>query len=227
MSIRAGVELARARLAARGTWSAALLALLFEIGVALLERAHGRVGAADRALLGGTFGVALPLLCYFIAARICDGDSTRGALHVLSRHGADRRASLLGLALPAIVLAAGFAALSGASVVLITRGFDDPALGADVLSSAGIGVLASIAYVAAFLGASAFGRRGRGRSWLLLADFLLGAGGSFLAFPWPKGHLRNLLGGVPVLEMSQLAGLLALLGTSFAFLWLGTLRTSR
>jgi len=30
-----------------------------------------------------------------------------------------------------------------------------------------------------------------------------------------------------VLELSQLAALVALLGTSFAFLWLGTLRNQR
>lgn len=227
MSLRAGVELARARLATRGTWTATLLSLSFVIGVALLERAHGRSGAADRALMGGGFGVALPLFCFFLVTRVCASESTRGALHVLTRHGADRRAALVGLALPAMGLAAGFAALSSVAVVLVTRGFADPALGKDLLTSAWIGLVAGIAYVAAFLGASAFGRQGRGRGWLLLADFMLGAGGSFLALPWPKGHLRNLLGGVPVLEMSQAAALLALLGTSFAFLWLGALRASR
>ncbi len=227
MTVRAGIELARARLSGRGTWSAALLALLFEVGVALLERAHGRVGAADRALMGGAFGLALPLFCYYLVARSCGGEGTNAALHVLSRHGAERRALLLGLAAPNVALASVFAALSALLVVATARGFGDPWLVRDALVSAWIGLLAGAAYALAFLGASAFGRRGRGRSWLLLADFVLGAGGSFLAFPWPKGHLRNLLGGMPVLEMSQLAALLSLLGTSFAFLWLGAVRTSR
>jgi hypothetical protein len=49
----------------------------------------------------------------------------------------------------------------------------------------------------------------------------------FWPFPWPKGHIRNLLGGGAVLELSQLGALLALLGMSFAFLWLGMLRARR
>jgi hypothetical protein len=227
VSVRAGVELARARLTERGVASAAVLAFVFELGVALLERAHGRAGAADRALGGGVFGFALPLFCYFVVSRLCASDNTNGALYVLARHGVDRRASFLGLALPGALVGAAFAAVSGMSVVLLTRGFSDAKLGGDVFVSAWIGAVAGAAYIAAFMGASAFGRHGRGRSWLLVADFLLGAGSSFLALPWPKGHLRNLLGGVPVLEMSQLAALLALLGTSFALLWLGALRSPR
>jgi hypothetical protein len=227
VSIVAGAELSRARLAERGVASAALLAFLFELGVALLERAHGRTGAADRALGGGVFGLALPLFCYFVVSRLCAADNTPGALHVLTRHGVDRRAALLGLTLPGALVGAAFAVVSAVSVVLLTRGFDDARLAADVLSSAWIGALAGAAYIAAFMGASAFGRSGRGRSWLLAADFVLGAGSSFVALPWPKGHLRNLLGGLPVLEMSQLAAAIALLGTSFAFLGLGLLRHSR
>jgi hypothetical protein len=48
-----------------------------------------------------------------------------------------------------------------------------------------------------------------------------------LAFPWPKGHVRNLLGGVAVLELSWLGALVALFGTSFAFLWFGVARNRR
>jgi hypothetical protein len=227
VSLRAGAQLARARLAERGVWSAAALAFCFELGVALLERAHGRMGAADRALSGGVLGLALPLFAYFIAGRLCAGDNVNGALVVLTRHGADRRSSLLGLTLPGALAVGSFAALSSLCVVAITRGVADAQLIRDALTSTWIGLLAGAAYVVAFMGASAFGPAGRGRSWLLVADFVLGAGSSFLAFPWLKGHLRNLLGGVPVLEMSQLGALLALLGTSFAFLWLGALRTPR
>ncbi len=69
MSVRAGVDIARERLAQRATLVAAALALSFELGVALLERAQGALGAADRALSGGAFGVALPLFCYFLVGR--------------------------------------------------------------------------------------------------------------------------------------------------------------
>ncbi len=227
MSIRAGIDMARARLNQRATLVAAALAFSFELGVALLERAHGAVGAADRALSGGAFGIALPLFCYFLVGRVCNATSLREAVLPLARHGLDRRALTLGLSLPAALLAAGFAALSSLVVVLVTRGLSDPAAAVDALTSVWIGVVSGPAYVAALVGASAYGRRGQGRSWLVAADFLLGAGDSFLAFPWPKGHVRNLLGGAAVLELSQLGALVALVGTSLAFLWLGTLRNQR
>jgi len=227
VSISAGVDLARQRLAQRSTSVACLLALSFELGVAVLERGQGRMGAADRALTGGAFGIALPLLCYFLVGRVCASASLREAVAPLARHGMDRRALSLGLAVPPALLAAAFAAISSILVVLITRGWGDGKLLGDTLTSIWIGAVSGLAYVVAFVGASAYGRAGRGRSWLLAADFVLGAGDSFLAIPWPKAHVRNLLGGTPALELSQLGALLALLGMSFAFLWLGTLRNQR
>jgi hypothetical protein len=227
MSIRAGVDMARERLSQRVTWVGCGLAFAFEIGVALLERAQGQIGAADRALTGGAFGIALPLFCFFLVGRVTDGQSLQGALQPLARHGLDRRSLALGLVVPPALVAAAFAALSGVVVVLVARGAGDHHFASDALTSAWIGIVSGAAYVAALVGASAFGKRGQGRSWLLAADFLLGAGDSFLAFPWPKGHVRNLLGGSSVLQLSQLAALVALLGTSFAFLWLGTLRSQR
>lgn len=227
MTTSAGIELSRQRLAQRSTRVALGLGLLFELGVALLERAEGRSGAADRALTGGAFGVALPLVCYFLVGQITTGKSLREALVPLSRHGLDRQSLSFGLAVPAALVAAGFAALSSVLVVLLTRGLNDPALPGDLFTSFWIGLVAGPAYTAAFVGASAYGRRGQGRGWLLAADFLLGAGSSILAFPWPKGHVRNLLGGAAVLELSWFGALVALFGTSFAFLWLGVARNRR
>jgi hypothetical protein len=227
MSVRAGVELAYERLRRRASVVAAALSFAFVLGVALLERAQGAMGAADRALTGGLFGVGLPLVCYFLVGRACAGSSLRQASLPLARHGLDRRALTLGLALPPALLAAAFGGLSSLLVVLITRGPSDPRLLADAWTSLTIGIVSGPVYVGALVGASALGRRGQGRTWLLAADFLLGAGDSFLAFPWPKGHIRNLLGGSAVLELSQLGALIALLGTSFAFLCLGTIRAQR
>jgi hypothetical protein len=226
LSIVAGFDMARERLRG-GAAVACALGLAFELGVALLERADGRVGAADRALSGGAFGIALPLLCYFLVGRACAGQSSADAVAPLARHGMDRRSLTLGLALPPALWAATFSALSSLLVVAVTRGGGDPLLLTDALTSLWIGLVAGPAYVAAFVGASAYGRSGRGRSWLLAADFVLGAGDSVLAFPWPKAHIRNLLGGSATLEMSQLGALLALLGTSFAFLLFGMLRNQR
>ncbi len=182
---------------------------------------------ADRALSGGAFGIALPLVSYFLVGRVCNGGSLRQAVLPLARHGLNRRTLSLGLALPTAGLAGSFAAVSSVLVILLTRGTSDPRLLADAWASFGIGIVSGTAYTAALVGASALGQRGQGRAWLLAADFLLGPGASFLAFPWPKGHIRNLLVGSSVLQLSQLGALLALVGTSFAFLCLGTLRNQR
>lgn len=227
MSVSAGIDLARQRLGQRSSLVALALALAFELGVALLERSHGSRGAADRALTGGTFGVAIPLLAYFLTTRVTAGTNLSEALLPLARHGLNRRALALGLGLPPALVAALFAAVSSVLVVTVTRATADPRLWTDALTSAWIGLVAGASYVAALLGASTLGRRGQGQIWLLAADFLLGAGDSLLALPWPKGHLRNLLGGSPVLGFSQPIALVALLGTSLAFLGLGTLRARR
>jgi hypothetical protein len=227
MSLREGFDLGRERLRTRTTLVGLALAFTFALGVALLERAQGAEGAADRALSGGAFGVALPLVAYFLVGRACAGSSLREALFPLTRHGLDRRPLTFGFTLAPALLAMGFGGVASLFVVLLTRGFSDPRLLTDAAMSIWIGLISGAAYVAAFTGASAVGRRGQGRTWLLVADFLLGAGDSFLAFPWPKGHVRNLLGGASVLELSQLGALLALLGTSFAFLCWGTLRNQR
>ena len=227
MNLRAGIDLARERLTQRTTGVGLGLALTFTLGVAMLERAQGAEGAADRALSGGAFGVALPLVAYFLVGRACAGSSLREALFPLTRHGLDRRPLALGFTLPPALLAMGFGGVASLFVVLLTRGFSDPRVVSDAAMSIWIGLLSGAAYAAAFTGASALGRRGQGRTWLLVADFLLGAGSSFLAFPWPKGHVRNLLGGASVLELSQQGALFALLGTSFAFLCWGTLRGHR
>lgn len=227
MSVRDGVELGAARLREPGVMGAGVLALCFVLGVALLERAQGAVGAADRALSGGAFGLALPLLCYYLVTRVCASRNLREAVWPLSRHGVDGRSLALGLAVLPALAAAAFAGLSALSVVLLTRGLSDAAWPRDAATSIWIGAASGVAYVIALLGASAIGKRGQGRIWLLAADFLLGSGSSLLALPWPKGHVRNLLGGVPVLEMSQIAALFAMLGTSFAFLWLGAQRSQR
>jgi hypothetical protein len=227
VSVRDGVELGAARLREPGVIGAGVLALSFVLGVALLERAQGAVGATDRALSGGAFGLSLPLLCYFLVARVCASSNLREAVWPLARHGVDGRGLALGLAVLPALAAAVFAALSALTVVLITRGSTHAAWLGDAATSAWIGAASGVAYVVALLGASAVGKRGQGRIWLISADFLLGADSSLLALPWPKGHVRNLLGGVPVLEMSQIAALLFMLGTSFAFLWLGVLRSQR
>ena len=73
----------------------------------------------------------------------------------------------------------------------------------DLRASVGIALIAGAVYALYFGAASLLGKRGTGRKWALIIDFVLGAGSSALAAPWPRGHVRNLLGGEPVVDLSQ------------------------
>jgi hypothetical protein len=99
-------------------------------------------------------------------------------------------------------------------------------LGADVRASTGIALLAGAVYALYFGAASLLGKRGGGRKWALIIDFVLGAGGSALAAPWPRGHLRNLLGGEPVVDLSQANAWFALGAIGVVCVALSVLRTA-
>jgi hypothetical protein len=57
---------------------------------------------------------------------------------------------------------------------------------------------------------SSFGRRGGGRPVLLVVDWMLGASGGAAALMSPRGHVRNLLGGAPPMDLSERASALLL-----------------
>jgi len=95
----------------------------------------------------------------------------------------------------------------------------------DASMSIAIALASGAVYALWFGMASLLGARGGGRRWALALDLLLGAGSSYLAVPWPRAHIRNLLGGAPALELSQAGAwfaltLIGLLGMSY-----GTSRT--
>jgi len=62
-------------------------------------------------------------------------------------------------------------------------------------TGAWIGALAGAAYVAWFGVGSLFGKRGGGRSVALVLDAVLGSTSTVAALPWPRAHVRSLLGG--------------------------------
>jgi hypothetical protein len=225
MSVRFGAALARRRLEGARVLMIAALALLAVAGMALLERVAGRTGAADRALLAGTFGLVLPLFCYFAVARALGQGSLNTGTFAMARHGALRPTLIAGVLLPAGLVCAVLGVTAAALAVTIARGLSDGAWLEDTATSAWVGGSGGLAYALAFMGASTFGARGR--LMLLLLDWVLGAGSSLLSAPWPRAHLRNLAGGAPVLELSQTTSLALLFGTSFAFFWLGLMRTPR
>jgi hypothetical protein len=220
-----GVLLARERL--RGLGAPLVLALscaaVYAIGV--LERRHDAAGAADSTLTGAAFGVALPILAYLLCDRVCAGQGLARSVDVIARHGANRRAAVLGLLLATALCMALACALLASAALLAAGAPGSSAFGRDLRISIGIALLSGGVYALWFGFASLFGKRGGGRKWALFTDFVFGAGSSLLALPWPRGHVRNLLGGTPVHALSQPSAWLALAligGASLAFVALRT-----
>lgn len=217
-SLVAGARLAGSRLGRRTSLVAPTIAVGLVIAAALLERRSAALDAADHALVGAVFGVAVPVLGYLIMERSADGRRLDEALDELARCGADRRGAALGL-LAACAAATAAAATALALLGVVTaRGLADPGLGADLLSSAWIGAAAGVAYTCWFALGSCFGRRGGGRFWALALDWVLGSATTVVAAPWPRGQIRNLLGGAPVLALAQWQGGVVLGLLSVAYL---------
>ena len=223
--VRVGLALARERL--RGPSAPLVLLLssatLFAIGV--LERRSDAASAADAALSGTVFGIALPLLAYLVSERVCDAQRLERSVDAVARYGADRRAALLGLLLGSCSCTALAAALLTVAALLGAHAPNEASLAADVRSSVGIALLAGAVYALYFAAAAALGKRGGGRKWALIIDFVLGGGGSLLAAPWPRAHVRNLLGGEPVADLSQASAWLALTVIGLVCAGFGLLRT--
>jgi len=221
----AGAQLARERL--RGLVSPLVLVLsviaVYALGV--LERRGSGAGAADSALEGPVFGFALPILAYLVSERVCDGARLDRSVDLVARYGVDRRAALFGVLLVSAASTALSAVLLTVSALIGAHTLRDASLVSDLRASVGIAALSGAVYALWFGAASLFGKRGGGRKWALILDFLLGAGSSALAAPWPRAHTRNLLGGVPVLDMPQSAAWLALLAIGAASVVLSVSRT--
>ncbi len=222
-----GVLLVRERLRGFGALFVLLLSCLAVYALGVLERRRDAQSAADTVLTGAVFGVALPILAYWLSDRVCEGDQLSRSVAVVARHGVDRRAVVLGLLLGSGLCLALACALLTAAGLLGAHGpsLSSGAFARDFRVSVAIALLAGEVYALWFGLASLFGKRGGGRKWALVVDFLLGAGSSLLAVPWPRAHVRNLLGGTPVLDFSQASAWLALAIIGVMSLTLSALRT--
>ncbi|MCK6531388.1 MAG: hypothetical protein L6Q84_00340 [Polyangiaceae bacterium] len=222
-----GMKLVRHRLASVSS----VLGVVFAIGavfvVALLLRRTGSNLAADRALSGIALGLALPLLAHGTVARALGGAHFEAALAEPARHGGNRREIALGVGLALSLVLAMSGALVAAVAVLVVRAPADPALVRDLVTSSWIGALAGASYAAWFCLASTVGRSGGGRMVALFVDFVAGASAGLSAMFWPRGHVRNLLGGEPVWAMPQWSATLALLLLAGGYLALGVWRVRR
>lgn len=172
--------------------------LICSLGV-FIERQADAALAADNALLGVTLGLCIPFLGWRLASRLVGPDFT-AASAPLARIGIDRKRLALGWALYlSVVLAAAGAILGGLTTVL--GQYHPASLPANTLTSAWVGALGGLTYGAYFASARRLGPRVGAAA--LLADWILGSGMGFMAAPWPRAHLRSLLGGEAVLGATQ------------------------
>lgn len=214
MSLRLGAEAVRERLVAARAWLFVLGAAGAVYALGCAERTSGSRGA-DRALLGVTLPLVVPLVCYALFELVLRRARTSTLLEPLARHGADRRTLALGA-----LLALGAACALSSALLLVVADFAATALSTELVrdldACAWGGALAGAAYAGLLALGSLRGRSGR--LWLLAGDLVFGSGTGIFAFPWPRGHARNLLGGAPVLDTSPAfaALLLALLSACYA-----------
>jgi len=190
--------------------AAAALASLLVLGLAgVLEASAGGSSGNARAaqlrlLQGVAFGLVLPLLAHSASGRLGARLPELMAL-TWPRYGGDRRRYVLGrLAVPALlsgaisalagVLALGLGSATGAATAELP-----PSL-LNLLAVIWIAVLGGVAYVACLsLAHRAAGNVGR--LVFLIADWVFGSGVSALALPWPRAHVRALLGGAAPLGL--------------------------
>jgi hypothetical protein len=204
-------DLARERLERSSLAFGVVISIVGVTVVSALERRSDPSWASDHALSGAAFGIALPLLALAVVRRLCDEQRLDAAVDVFARHGANRRRAVLYL----LASATAVLALAGLLLVVAALAVAHPSgsngFWADTATSSWIMLLAAWAYAACLAVGSSFGKRGGGRFWFLGLDWVLGSGSAFAAVPWPRGHIRNLLGAEPVLDWSQGTALACLL----------------
>ncbi len=210
LGARSAGEQLRSRLVGLG----AGLMLVLVACIARLERSELASGALDRSLFGVVFGWALPLTAFLIVSDICSQRRLAFGFDRLARFGHSRRWLVAG----SLGVAGVLTALLSVLYVWVALGFaaswQSPQLLGDGLTSSWIAALGGISYVAWFAFWSSVGRNGGGRFIGLILDWGVGLGSTFGASLVPRGHLRNLLGGLPPIGLGQGSSSLLLLGLS-------------
>jgi hypothetical protein len=213
LSFRYGWQAARHALGWVWPVTAAFASLIC-IGIAAVLEARA-IGSAESArqtelylLQGATFGLVVPLFVFSMSCRLDHRlDHLMSASWV--RHGADRRVFGLGrIAFPSVV-AWALGIVAGGLALGLSNASSDPALAVPLGLTTNpwaltwIAALGAVSYTAC-LGLAQLLAGSGGLALFLVGDWLLGSGIGVAALPWPRSHLRALLGGSPVLGMTEL-----------------------
>lgn len=197
------------------------------VGFALIARESGAAHGADHALVDAFGSLVLPLIAYSLVGTAVGARSLPAAAAPLVTFGA--RPALVAEVVVAIAVAgcAVVAAVLAAVVAAVAHGVADPPVVGDVATSAYAGALGGAAYAAWFAFGATLGRRGGGRTALLVLDWLLGAGTGAQALVTPRAHLRAMLGGAAPLGLPERASAAALVAIAAAFAVLAVTRSRR
>ncbi len=221
-----GARLGLERLRDRRTAGALLLAFALAAAGGWIERNATSLGAVDRAL-AGTFRLVVPVLVLALVSRAVSRDGLGPGTFSLARFGVPRFAVALGIVAGAAVVCAVAGALLAAVTVAFAHTPEAPPLAFDLLESAWIGAVTSVAYAAwTALGSTYF--RGRGRWMPIGADYLLGGTTGLAGAVLPHAHAASLLGfGGRPLDMPPVASFGALFAMTIALVLLSAIRTGR
>lgn len=220
-----GFRLGLGRLSLRRWLALAALVVLVTAAVALVERASAPLHAPSRAL-GALFSIVVPLATVGIVSFGSGGDRLDAGAWSVARYGFTRGEIALGsLLLPG--LGAAFLTTITAALALALAYGGRSGLVADLRVTLPIAALGGFAYFGFIALGATFFRRGHGRWVAFMLDLVLGATSGGLSIPFPRGHLRSLLGGEAVLDLSQSASSAALLGIAAAGALLAVQRSGR
>jgi hypothetical protein len=197
------------------------------LGFALAARSDGAPNGADHVLVGAFGALFVPLLAYALVGGVLGGRSLAGSTAPVVAFGASPARAAAVTIVGAIGACAMLAAGLGAAVAAVAHGVDDPPIAHDAVATAYASALGGAAYAALFAMGASFGRRGGGRTVLLVADWLLGSGDSVVAAMTPRGHLRNLLGGAAPAQLGERTSAAVLVALALVFVLVATARARR
>jgi hypothetical protein len=199
-------------------WCALVLAL------AVAARSAGSLRGADYVLSGVYGALVVPFVAYLLVGAVLGGRSLRASTEPLASFGA----APARVAAVTVLVTAGACALLcaalGSVVALVAHGAADPPPVRDAIASGYAGALGGGAYATWLSLGASFGRRGGGRFVWLAIDWLLGANQGAAALFTPRGHLRNLLGDAPPMDLSERASAAALLALAAVCTFLASRR---
>jgi hypothetical protein len=201
LSLSEGARLCVARCRGRATLFAVLLSVAAAATIGIVHRVHAPLAAPNQTILA-VFSYFVPLCSFAITSTAIGRARLDDSVWCLAQHGLPRQSLAVGLVAMSAALAAIASLLCVVVGLLFAYGSPMAALG-DVLTSAPLALLGGAAYASWFAFGATFFGLGRGRWVPLVLDFTVGAGSGVLAFSFPRGHLRSLVGGEAVMHLAQ------------------------